>query len=67
MHELAFVLLAQLNTQAPNQVTADLYRLSDDFAEVVSGFVFADVVSRPGINLRVRKVPSVRNRAQTPL
>ena len=37
MRERAFVLLAQLNTQAPNKVTADVDRLSDDFAEVVSG------------------------------
>ncbi|CAN0619954.1 4-carboxymuconolactone decarboxylase [Burkholderia multivorans] len=66
MRERAFVLPAQLNPQAPNKVTAGLDRLSDDFAEVVSGFVFADVVSRPGITLHVRKIPSVRDRAQTP-
>ena len=40
-------------------VAANLDGLSGDFAELVLGFAFADVVSRPGINLRTREMLTV--------
>jgi len=57
--ERAFALLAQLDPQAGNKVAANLDALSDDFAEIVLGFAFADVVSRPGIDLRTREMLTV--------
>lgn len=57
--EQALALLAQLDPQAPAKVAANLDGLSDDFTELVLGFAFADVVSRPGIDLRVREMLTV--------
>jgi len=57
--ERAFALLAQLDPQAPAKVAANLDELSADFAELVLGFAFADVVSRPGIDLRTREMLTV--------
>src|SRR3546814_12747812 len=57
--EQAFALLAQLDPQAPAKVAANLDALSADFAELVLGFAFADVVSRPGIDLRTRDMLTV--------
>lgn len=50
-------LLAQLDPQAPERVAQNLDALSDDFAEVVLGF--ADVASRPGMDLRTREMLTV--------
>ena len=55
----AFELLARLDPEAPEKVAANLDSLSDDFAEVVLGFAFADVVSRPGLDLRTREMLTV--------
>lgn len=55
----AFTLLARLDPEAPEKVAANLDSLSDDFAEVVLGFAFADVVSRPGLDLRCREMLTV--------
>lgn len=55
----AFALLAQLDPEAPEKVAANLDGLSGDFAELVLGFAFADVVSRPGIDLRTREMLTV--------
>ena len=55
----AFALLARLDPEAPDKVAANLDGLSDDFAEVVLGFAFADVVSRPGLDLRTREMLTV--------
>lgn len=55
----AFALLAKLDPQAPSKVAADLDALSDDFAELVLGFAFTDVLSRPGIDLRIREMITV--------
>ena len=52
----AFALLAQLDPEAPAKVAANLDALSDDFAELVLGFAFADIVSRPGLDLRTREM-----------
>jgi len=57
--ERAFALLAQLDPQAGSKVAPNLDALSDDFAEIVLGFAFADVVSRPGIDLRTREMLTV--------
>lgn len=55
----AFTLLAQLDPEAPEKVAANLDGLSNDFAELVLGFAFADIVSRPGIDLRTREMLTV--------
>jgi 4-carboxymuconolactone decarboxylase len=55
----ALDLLAKLDPQAPPKVAANLDAMSDDFAEVVLGFAFADVVSRPGIDLKTREMLTV--------
>ena len=55
----AFTLLARLDPEAPEKVAANLDSLSDDFAEVVLGFAFADVVSRPRLDLRCREMLTV--------
>ena len=57
--EQAFALLARLDPQAPDQVAANLDALSPDFAELVLGFAFADVLSRPGIDLCTREMLTV--------
>lgn len=55
----AFALLARLDPDAPQKVAANLDGLSADFAELVLGFAFADVLSRPGIDLRTREMLTV--------
>jgi len=57
--ERAFALLAQLDPHANQKVAANLDALSDDFAELVLGFAFADIVSRSGIDLRIREMLTV--------
>lgn len=55
----ALDLLARLDPAAPPKVAANLDAMSDDFAEIVLGFAFADVVSRPGIDLKTREMLTV--------
>lgn len=55
----ALALLARLDPDAPPRVAENLDALSDDFLEIVLGFAFADVVSRPGIDLRTREMLTV--------
>ncbi len=55
----ALALLEQLDPDAPTRVAANLDALSDDFLEIILGFSFADVVSRPGIDLRIREMLTV--------
>lgn len=55
----ALAVLEQLDPDAPARVAANLDALSDDFLEIVLGFSFADVVSRPGIDLRTREMLTV--------
>ncbi|MGO3130319.1 MAG: carboxymuconolactone decarboxylase family protein [Alcaligenes sp.] len=57
--ERALALLARLDPQAPAKVASRLDRLSPDFTELVLGFSFADVVSRPGIDLKTREMLTV--------
>jgi len=47
-------LFETLDPQAPPKVIENLDRMSEDFAEVVLSFAFADVVSRPVIDLKTR-------------
>lgn len=55
----ALALLESLDSEAPSRVAENLDTLSDDFLEVVLGFAFADVVSRPGLDLRTREMLTV--------
>jgi 4-carboxymuconolactone decarboxylase len=55
----ALKLLEILEAGAPAKVTANLDAMSDDFAEVVLGFAFTDVVARPCIDLRTREMLTV--------
>ncbi len=55
----ALALLEQLDPDAPVRVAANLDALSDDFLEIILGFSFADIVSRPGIDLRTREMLTV--------
>lgn len=55
----ALALLERLDPEAPSRVAENLDGLSDDFLEVVLGFAFADVVSRPGLDLRTREMLTV--------
>lgn len=55
----ALALLERLDPLGSSRVAANLDALSEDFLEVVLGFAFADVVSRPGIDLRTREMLTV--------
>lgn len=55
----ALALLESLDPAAPSRVAENLDALSDDFLKVVLGFAFADVVSRPGLDLRTREMLTV--------
>ena len=55
----ALALLESLDPEAPSRVAENLDALSDDFLEVILGFAFADVVSRPGLDLRTREMLTV--------
>lgn len=55
----ALALLESLDPAAPSRVAENLDALSDDFLEVVLGFAFADVVPRPGLDLRTREMLTV--------
>lgn len=57
--ERAFALLDRLDPQASSKVAARLDEMSNDFAELVLGFAFTDVLSRPGIDLRTREMLTV--------
>lgn len=55
----ALDLLEILDPKAPPKVTANLDQMSEDFAEVVLGFAFADVISRPAIDIKTREMLTV--------
>lgn len=55
----ALDVLETLDPEAPPKVTANLDRMSGDFAEVVLGFAFADVVSRPLLDIKTREMLTV--------
>lgn len=55
----ALALLESLDPEAASRVAGNLDALSNDFLEVILGFAFADVVSRPGLDLRTREMLTV--------
>lgn len=55
----ALALLELLDPNAPALVAANLDALSGDFLEIILGFSFADVLARPGIDLRTREMLTV--------
>ncbi len=57
--ERALEMLKVLDPAAPAKVAARLDRLTHDFTELILGFSFADIVSRPGIDLKTREMLTV--------
>lgn len=55
----ALALLERLEAGASEKVDASLGEVSEDLAQIVLGFAFADVVSRPAIDLRTREMMTV--------
>lgn len=55
----ALFLLEKLDPGSSSRVAANLDALSGDFLEIILGFAFADVVSRPGLDLRTREMLTV--------
>ena len=55
----ALDLLARLDPAAPPKVAANLDAMSDDFAEIILGFAFTDILSRPGVDLKTREMMTV--------
>jgi 4-carboxymuconolactone decarboxylase len=55
----ALAILNQLEPGAPERVLANLDSVSENLAEIVLGFAFADVVSRPAIDLKTREMLTV--------
>ncbi|RVT85207.1 carboxymuconolactone decarboxylase [Rhodobacteraceae bacterium CCMM004] len=55
----ALEMLDRLEDGASAKVTANLDAMSDDFAEIVLGFAFTDVLARPAIDLRTREMLTV--------
>ncbi|WP_025732618.1 carboxymuconolactone decarboxylase family protein [Carnimonas nigrificans] len=57
--ESALALLNQLEQGAPEKVADNLDALDRDAIELLLGFAFADVVSRPGLSLPCREMLTV--------
>ena len=57
--EQALALLGKLDPDAPEKVAKRLDRLGPDFLELILGFSFADIVARPGIDLKTREMLTV--------
>ena len=57
--ERALAMLGALDPDAPERVAANLDGLSEDLFETVLGFAFADVLARPGLDLRTREMLTV--------
>lgn len=57
--ERALAVLGALDPEAPERVAANLDGLSEDLFETVLGFAFADVLARPGLDLRTREMLTV--------
>ncbi len=55
----ALSVLERLDPDAPRNVTDNLDAFGRDITETVLGFAFADVVSRPAIDLRTREMLTV--------
>ena len=57
--DTALALLERLEPGAPTRVRANLDEFDPDAARTVLGFAFADVVSRPGLDLRTQEMLTV--------
>ncbi len=57
--EKALEILAQLNPAAPEQIRDSLDALEPGLTETVFGFAFADVLARPGLDLKTREMLTV--------
>ncbi|WP_421726280.1 carboxymuconolactone decarboxylase family protein [Bauldia sp.] len=57
--EKALEVLRRLDADIVDPVSADLDAVSPDLVEVVFGFAFADVLSRPGIDRKTREMLTV--------
>ncbi|MGJ8514518.1 carboxymuconolactone decarboxylase family protein [Carnimonas bestiolae] len=55
----ALALLKQLEKEAPEKVTNNLDSFDHEAVELILGFAFTDVLSRPGIDLRLREMLTV--------
>lgn len=55
----ALAILERLEAGAPDRVDANLTNFDSDATEIILGFAFADVVSRPGIDLKTREMLTV--------
>ena len=55
----ALALLESLDPAAPEKVKANLDAFSSETAELVLGWSFTDIVSRPGIDLKTREMMTV--------
>lgn len=55
----ALTILEQLEPGAPEKVAANLDEVSPDLVEIVLGFAFADVLTRPGLDLAAREMCTV--------
>ncbi|WP_323032368.1 carboxymuconolactone decarboxylase family protein [Paracoccus sp. (in: a-proteobacteria)] len=55
----ALAILEQLEAGVPDRVDANLTDFDCDATEIILGFAFADVVSRPGIDLKTREMLTV--------
>ncbi len=55
----ATAVLEELEPGSAARVLANLQALSDDLAEPVFGFAFADVLARPGLDLKTREMLTV--------
>lgn len=55
----ALAILERLEAGAPDRVDANLTDFDSDATEIILGFAFADVVSRPGIDLKTREMLTV--------
>lgn len=55
----ALEILGKLDARSPGQVSANLDEVSPDLLEIVFGFGFADVLARPGLDLKTREMLTV--------
>ncbi len=55
----ALALLEKLDPAAPPRVSENLEAFANGTTELILGYAFADIVARPGLDLRVREMLSV--------
>ncbi len=57
--ERALEILGKLDARAPGPISESLDAISPDLLEIVFGFAFADVLDRPGLDLKTREMLTV--------